>query len=226
MGKVPLQVLKELEHQARQNLSTINFTATFARTASSCNTVMEKYLHSAKATFKRVKNQIQKGPDPERAARRGYENACDYFEIMNKGMLIQQRPLACLSKSVAHILQKELYTMGNTGLLRGEAEMTLLQPHLGDSRRQEQRNSPFWPTPVFKSQLVKDGEDFLLKTGTPKDSQGFRPYPNKPFRGPHHNKKRGSYMKCPYGGNSSQSCNQSFSSGRGKPNFRSSRVHF
>ena len=31
VGKVPLQVLKELEHQARQNLSTINFTATFAR---------------------------------------------------------------------------------------------------------------------------------------------------------------------------------------------------
>ena len=36
MGKVPLQVLKELEQQARQNLSTINFTATFAKTASSC----------------------------------------------------------------------------------------------------------------------------------------------------------------------------------------------
>ena len=32
VGKVPLQVLKELEHHARQNLSTINFTATFART--------------------------------------------------------------------------------------------------------------------------------------------------------------------------------------------------
>ena len=174
---------KELEHQARQNLSTINFTATFARTAS-CNTVMEKCLHSAKATFKRVKNQIQKGADPERAARRGYENACDYFEIMNKRMLIQQRALACLSKSVARILQRELYTMGNTGLLTREAEMTLLQPHLGDSRRQELRNSPFWPTPLFKSQLVKDGEDFLLKKGTPKE--------NKPFHGPHQNKKRGS----------------------------------
>ena len=30
MGKVPLPVLKELEHQARQNLSTINLTAAFA----------------------------------------------------------------------------------------------------------------------------------------------------------------------------------------------------
>ena len=46
MGKVPLQVLKKLEHQARQNLSSINFTATFTKTASSCNTVMEKCQHS------------------------------------------------------------------------------------------------------------------------------------------------------------------------------------
>ena len=215
VGKVPLQVLKELEHQVRQNLSTINFIATFARTASSCNTVMEKCLHSAKSTFKRVRNQILKGADPERAARSGYENTCDYFEPVNKRMPIQQRAFACLSKFVAHILQRELYTMGNTGLLRREAEMTLLQLHLGDSRHQELRNSTFWPTPLFKSQLVKDGEDFHLKKSTPKDSQGFGPYQNKPFRGPHHNKKRGSYRKCTYGGNSSQSSNQSFSSGGG-----------
>ena len=73
---------------------------------------------------------------------------------------------------------------------------------------------------------VKYGEDFLLKRGTPKDSQGFGPYQNKPFRGPHNNKKRGSYRKCPYGGNSSQSVNQSFSSGRGKSNNRGFRGHF
>ena len=35
-GTVPLPVLKELEHQARQNLSTINFMAAFGKT-SSCN---------------------------------------------------------------------------------------------------------------------------------------------------------------------------------------------
>ena len=142
VGKVPLQVLKKLQHQARKNLSTINFTPTFARAASSCNTVMEKCQHSIKATFKRVKSQIQKGADPERAVRRSYDNACDYFEIINKRILIQQRALACLGKAVAHILQRELYTMGNTDLLRREAEMTLLQPHLGDSRHQELRNSP------------------------------------------------------------------------------------
>ena len=34
MGKVLLQVLKELEHQTRQNLYTINFAATFAKIAS------------------------------------------------------------------------------------------------------------------------------------------------------------------------------------------------
>ena len=35
MDKVPLTVLKELEHQARQNISTINFTAAYAKTSSS-----------------------------------------------------------------------------------------------------------------------------------------------------------------------------------------------
>ena len=111
MGQVPLQFLKELEHQARQNLSTINFTATFAKTASACNTTMEKCQHCLKATFKRVKSQIQKGANHEKTARLGYEHACEYYEIMNKRIFIQQRALACLSKSVAHILQRELYTM-------------------------------------------------------------------------------------------------------------------
>ena len=34
VAKVPLHILKELEQQSRQNLSTINFTATFAKTSS------------------------------------------------------------------------------------------------------------------------------------------------------------------------------------------------
>ena len=109
-----------------------------------------------KSTFKKVKTQIQKGANPEKAARRGYDNACDYFEVLNKTVLIQQGVLACLSKCLAHILQRELYTMCNTGLLRHEAEMTLLQPHLGDTRCQELRNSPFWPSSLFKSELVKE----------------------------------------------------------------------
>ena len=115
--------------------------------------------------------------------------------------------------------------MGNTGLLMREVEMTLLQPYLGEMRRQELRNSPFWHSSLFKPQLVKEGEDFLLKKCTSKDSHCFGPYQNKPFCGPH-NKKRGSYRKRLYGGNSSQSSNQSFSSGRGKPNFRGSRGRF
>ena len=225
MGKVPYKILKELEHQARQNISTLNFTAAFAKTSSSCNATLEKCQHSLKATFKRVKSQIQKGANPEKAAKRGYEQACEYLELWNKTVtvLIQHRALTCLSKSLAHVLQRELYSMGNTSLVRREAEMTLLQPQLGETRRQELRNSPFCHSSLFKSQLVKEGEDFLLKKGTSKDSQGFGPY--KPFRGSH-NKKRGSYRKCPYGGNSSQSSNQLFSSGRGKPNFRGSRGHF
>ena len=195
MGKVPLSILKELEHQARQNISTLNFTTTFAKTSSSCNSTLEKCQHSLKSTFKKVKSQIRKGADPEKVAKRGYEEACEYLDIWNKTLIIQHRALTCLSKSLAHILQRELYSMGNTGLLRREAEMTLLQPHLGETRRQELRNASFWLPSLFKSQLIKEGEDFLLKKGTSKDSQGFGPYQNKPFFGPH--KKRGSYRKCP-----------------------------
>ena len=225
MGKVPLPILKELEHQARQNISTLNFTAAFAKTSASCNASLEKCQHSIKSTVKKVKTQIQKGANPEKAAKRGYEQVCEYLDFWNKTVLIQHRALTCLSKSLAHILQRELYSMGNTDLLRCEAEMTLLQPQLGETRCQELRNSSFWDPSLFQPQLVKEGEDFLLKKGTSKDSQGFGPYQNKPFCGPH-NKKRGSYRKLPYGGNSSQSSNQSFSSGRGKPNFRGSRGRF
>ena len=76
MGKVPLPVLKELEHQARTNISTLNFTTAFAKTSSSCNASLEKCQPSLKSTFKRVKCQIQKGANPEKAAKCGYEQAC------------------------------------------------------------------------------------------------------------------------------------------------------
>ena len=117
--------------------------AAFAKTSSSCNSTLEKCQHSLKSSFKKVKSRIQKGSNLEKAARRGYEEACEYLEIWNKTILIQQRALACLSKSLAHVLQRELYTMGNTGLQRREAEMTLLQPCLGDTRCQDLRNLPF-----------------------------------------------------------------------------------
>ena len=61
MCRVPLPILKELEHQARRNISTLNFTAAFAKTTSSCNATLEKCQYSLKSTFKKVKSQIQKG---------------------------------------------------------------------------------------------------------------------------------------------------------------------
>ena len=163
----------QFEHQARQNISTLNFTAVFAKTSSSCIASLEKCQHSIKSTVKEIKTQIQKGANPDKAAKHGYEQVCEYLDFWNKTVLIQHRALMCLSKSLVHILQRELYSMGNTGLLRHEAEMTLLQPQLGEMRRQELRNSSFWDPSLLQSQLVKEGEDFLLKKGTSKDSQGF-----------------------------------------------------
>ena len=134
MGKVPLPILKELEHQVSQNISMLNFATTFAKISSSCNSTLEKCQHNLKSTFKKVKSQIRKGADPEKAAKHGYEEACEYLDLWNKTILIQHRVLTCLSTSLAHILQRELYSMGNTGLPRREAEMTLLQPQLGETR--------------------------------------------------------------------------------------------
>ena len=96
MGKVPMPILKELEHQARQNISTLNFATTFAKTSSSCNATLERCQHSLKATSKKVKSQIRKGADPEKAAKRGYEEACEYLDLWNKTVLIQHRALTCL----------------------------------------------------------------------------------------------------------------------------------
>ena len=52
MGKVPLPILKELEHQARQNISMLNFNAAFAKTSSSCSATLEKCQHSLKLSLR------------------------------------------------------------------------------------------------------------------------------------------------------------------------------
>ena len=93
IAKVPLSVLKELEQQARQNISTLNFTAAFAKTSSSCNASLEKCQHSIKSTVKKIKSQIQKGANPEKATKRGYEKVAEYMDFWNKTVLIQHRAL-------------------------------------------------------------------------------------------------------------------------------------
>ena len=62
MGKVPLPILKELEHQARQNISMLNVAT--------------------------VKSQIKKSADPEKAVKRGYGEACEYLVLWNKTILM------------------------------------------------------------------------------------------------------------------------------------------
>ena len=151
MGKVPLPILNELEHQARHNISTLNFATTYAKTSSPCNSTLEKCQHSLKSTFKQVKSQIRKDAHPEKATKHRYDEACEYLDLWNKTILIQHRALTWLSKSLAHILQRELYSMGNTGLLVREVKMTVLQHQLGETKCQELRNAS-WPSSLFKSQ--------------------------------------------------------------------------
>ena len=89
--------------------------------------------------------------------------------------------------------------MGNTGHLRREAEMTLLQPHLGDSRCQELRNSPFWPSPLFKSQLVKGEEDLLPKKAPLKTLKVLDPIRTIPFVVPTTTRKEAPTGNAPMG---------------------------
>ena len=79
---------------------------------------------------------------------------CDYVNILDKRIPFQQRALACQSKALAHILQKEIFTLRNSVLIKHEAKMAHFQPHLGDTRPQELRSSSLCPTPLFHSQLV------------------------------------------------------------------------
>ena len=59
--------------------------------------------------------------------------------------------------------------------------MTLLYPHIGETKRQELSNSPLWHSSLFKSQLVKEGEDFLLKKAPLKTLRVSDPIQLSPF---------------------------------------------
>ena len=56
------------------------------------------------------------------AVRNGDET-CDYLDILSKRSLIQQRIFACQSKALVHLLQRELYTIGNSIYIRHEAKI-------------------------------------------------------------------------------------------------------
>ena len=135
--KVSVQIVKEFEHQATQNISTLNFGAAFNQAISEYNLILENYRDSIKATAKQCKNQIQKGADSEKASRNVYEKICDYLEILDKRIQIQQRALACLRKALSHMLQRDLYVMGKAGFIRKDAEMTHLHPDLGGNQVSE-----------------------------------------------------------------------------------------
>ena len=70
---------------------------------------------------------------------------------------------------------------------------------------------------------MKEGKDFLSKRHL-KDSQGFGPYQNKPFRAPHN--KEAPTGNASMGAIPHKAVTSRFSSNRGKQNFRGSKVVF
>ena len=101
--------------------------------------------------------------------------------------------------------------MGNSVvLIRQVADMTHLQPNLGETRRQQPRSTPFSLSSLFNSQLVKDGEEFLLKKGIPKTLRTLGPMKISPILVPTQLQKR-LLQEVSYG----DAPPQSFFSGRG-----------
>ena len=133
---------------------------------------MESCRDSLQDTSKQVKTQIQKGANPETAAKNGHERTCDYLDILDRRINIQQRALKCQSKALSHMLQREHYGKLRPHQKRGR-NVPFTTP-FGRYRRQQQRSSPFAPTPLFHSQLVKDGRSFSSKKGTPQKHSGLQ----------------------------------------------------
>ena len=111
---------------------------------------MERNQDSIRTTVKKINSRFLKGANPKKAVRNGYEKTCDYLDILNKRILIQQRALACQSKTSAH-------TFSRGRCILWEIQSSLA--YLGDTRCQEHQMSR---TPLFGSQLVQEGEVFLL----------------------------------------------------------------
>ena len=80
---------------------------------------MENCKDNIKTTVKRGKNQIEK----EEAITNVYDEICDYLDILEKRIHIQQRTLACQSKALSDKLQRDHYLMDNAGLIRRYAKM-------------------------------------------------------------------------------------------------------
>ena len=88
--------------------------------------------------------------------------------------------------------------------------MTHLQLHLANPRHQELRCSPFCPTPLFWSQLVQEGEEFLLKQAPLKILKALDPIKSSPFMVPTIIKKDPPTENTPMDGNPLQAVSNHF----------------
>ena len=88
--KIERRIIKKKKKKKKKT-----FRLPSIRLSLDCNLIMKSYRDSLKTTSKWVKTQIQKGANPERAAKKGYERTCEYLEILDEGIHIQHRALTC-----------------------------------------------------------------------------------------------------------------------------------
>ena len=65
-------------------------------------TPLGRSANTLKSTFKKGKSQIQKGANLEKAARCGYDNLCDHFEILNRSILYPRTKVGILRIQYGH----------------------------------------------------------------------------------------------------------------------------
>ena len=119
------------------------------------------------------------------------QKSLDLFGYLQKELrdasTAQFRALTRLSQVNDSMVKSNLHMAGLSTLLRREAVLSNLNPALDSNRKSALRNSSFLSSQLFESQLISEGEEYLLKKGAlsrgkaPSKGQNtrYRPYPEK-----------------------------------------------
>ena len=204
MGKVPLQIVKEFEHQARQNLPSI-FQLSFPGSCPNAPWPWKNCKDSIKANVKQIRTQIQKGANPEKAARNGYEKPVTIYLSWIRWFLFNREPYPVKIRPYPHSPERNVSYGQLWVLIRPEVEVT------HRNWRHEPRNSPFCP-PLFLFSIGQGGRSFPLRKAPLRTVRVLNSVKTSLFLIPATTRKEEPT------GNASMGVNplQSFSSGRGK----------
>ena len=174
--------LKDFETLSRENIALINYGGFFSQViTNSLETISKGWDESLSYASRQVTDQ----------------KSLEYFASVQKKLKeatsAQFKALTRLSQVNDTMVKSNLHMAGLSTLLRREAVLSNLNPALDSNRKSALRNSSFLSSQLFESELISEGEEYLLKKGAlskgkaPSKGQSsrFQPYPSKgDFRAP------------------------------------------